>query len=78
VVASVDPGTEVARIVEEAGAGEAVAPDDPEAFTAALRRLLDAPGEARAMGEAGRRFVERWASPEAVARRCAALFAELA
>jgi colanic acid biosynthesis glycosyl transferase WcaI len=77
VVASVDPGTEVARTVERAGAGHAVPPDDPEAFTKAIRRLLDAPDEAAAMGEAGRRFVEHWASPAAVARHYADLFAEL-
>jgi colanic acid biosynthesis glycosyl transferase WcaI len=77
LVAAVDPGTEVARTVERAGAGIAVPPDDPEAFTKAVRRLLDAPAEARAMGESGRRFVERWASPEAVARQYASLFDEL-
>jgi colanic acid biosynthesis glycosyl transferase WcaI len=77
VVASVDAGTEVARTVEGAGAGLAVAPEDPEAFTKAIRRLLDAPDEAAAMGAAGRRFVEGWASPAAVARQYSALFHEL-
>ncbi len=52
VVASVDPGTEVARIVEQAGAGVAVPPDDPEAFTKAMRRLVAAPDE---LGPHGRR-----------------------
>lgn len=78
VVASVDPGTEVARTVVDAGAGLAVAPDDAEAFTKAIARLVAAPEEARAMGEAGRSFVERWASPAAVARSYEELFAELA
>ena len=77
VVASVDPGTEVARTVESAEAGLAVPPDDPEAFTKALARLIQAPGEARRMGESGRRFVERWASPAAVAEAYEALFDEL-
>ncbi len=77
IVASVDPGTEVARIVEAAGAGIAVGPDDAEVFTKAIRRLVDAPEEARAMGLAGRRFVEGWASPAAVAAAYEALFAEL-
>jgi colanic acid biosynthesis glycosyl transferase WcaI len=77
IVASVDPGTEVARTIERAGAGIAVPPDDREAFTKAIRRLLDAPGDAAAMGASGRRYVERWASPVAVARQYAALFAEL-
>jgi colanic acid biosynthesis glycosyl transferase WcaI len=77
IVASVDPGTEVARTVEEAGAGLAVPPDEPEAFTKALLRLIDEPAEARRMGEAGRRYVESWASPAAVAARYEELFAEL-
>ena len=45
VVASVDEGTEVARVVEKAGAGTAVPPDDPDAFTAALADLLYWPGD---------------------------------
>ena len=77
VVASVDEGTEVARVVEAAGAGVAVPPDDPDAFTAAVARLLDDPAGCRAMGRAGRAFVERWASPAAVAERYEELFAEL-
>ncbi|MFN8016817.1 MAG: hypothetical protein U0P45_01705 [Acidimicrobiales bacterium] len=77
MLASVDPGTEVARTVDEAGAGVAVPPDDPEAFTKALVRLLEEPDQARAMGEAGRRFVERWASPAGVAASYDALFREL-
>jgi colanic acid biosynthesis glycosyl transferase WcaI len=77
VVASVDEGTEVARVVERAGAGLAVPPDDPGAFTAAITKLLDGPEQARAMGAAGRAFVERWASPAAVAQRYEELFEEL-
>ncbi|HZA79673.1 MAG TPA: glycosyltransferase family 4 protein, partial [Acidimicrobiales bacterium] len=77
VLASVDEGTEVARVVEKAGAGVAVPPDDPEAFTAALTALLDDPDRARAIGAAGRAFVERWASPAAVAERYETLFEEL-
>ena len=77
VVASVDPGTEVARTVEAAGAGLAVVPDDPEAFTQALLRLIRDPDEAAAMGRAGRSFVEGWASPGAVAQAYEELFEEL-
>ena len=67
----------MARTVEQAGAGVAVPPDDPEAFTKAIVRLLDQPDEAAAMGAAGRRFVERWASPAAVAEAYEDLFVEL-
>jgi colanic acid biosynthesis glycosyl transferase WcaI len=77
VVASVDPGTEVARTVEAAQAGLAVPPEDPEAFTRAVRAVLADPLAAEAMGARGRQFVEEWASPAAVARRYAELFSEL-
>jgi colanic acid biosynthesis glycosyl transferase WcaI len=77
IVASVDPGTEVARAVGEAGAGLAVPPDDSEAFTKAVRRLLDDPAEAAAMGASGRAWVERWLSPAAVAERYDDLFSRL-
>ncbi len=77
IVASVDPGTEVDRTVAAAGAGIAVGPDDPEAFTKAIVALVQDRPAARAMGEAGRRFVEGWASPAAVATAYESLFAEL-
>jgi colanic acid biosynthesis glycosyl transferase WcaI len=77
VVASVDEGTEVARVVEGAGAGLAVPPDDPDAFAAALATLLADPERAQAMGRAGRAYVEAWASPAAIAERYEALFTEL-
>lgn len=77
VVASVDAGTEVGRTIEAAGAGVAVGPDDPEAFTKALVRALDDPDRLEAWGRAGRTFVERWASPAAVARAYEDLFEEL-
>jgi colanic acid biosynthesis glycosyl transferase WcaI len=77
IVASVDPGTEVARVVDRAGAGVAVPPDDPEAFTKAIGAMVAAPADAEAYGRAGRRFVEGWASPAAVALAYDALFREL-
>jgi colanic acid biosynthesis glycosyl transferase WcaI len=78
LLASVDEGSEIARVLGSSGAGVVVAPDDAEAFTKALRSLLDAPEETRRMGEAGRAWVEQWASPEAVARAYEELFEELA
>ena len=77
IVASVDPGSEVARIVEEAAAGVAVPPEDAEALTKAIRSLVESPATAREMGEKGRAFVERWASPAAVAGAYEELFVEL-
>ena len=77
VLASVDEGTEVARVVAAAGAGVAVAPDDPDAFCDALDALLADPLAAEAMGRRGRAFVEQWASPAAVAAAYEELFAGL-
>ncbi len=77
VVAAIDPGTEVPRMLAESGAGVAVAPDDPEAFIDALRGMLADPAHAAEMGANGRRWVESAASPAAVAAAYAALFREL-
>ncbi|HEX2057553.1 MAG TPA: glycosyltransferase family 4 protein [Actinomycetota bacterium] len=78
LIASVDVGSEVARVVEQSGAGMAVPPDDAEAFTKAVRRLAESPAERAAMGEAGRRWIEQWASPARVAEAYEELFVSLA
>ncbi len=67
VVAAIDAGTEVPRILAASGAGVAVAPDEPEPFVAALRELLDDRERAGTMGRAGRAWVTGAASPAAVA-----------
>jgi colanic acid biosynthesis glycosyl transferase WcaI len=77
VLASVDSGTEVERLVNAASAGFAVPPDDPEAFLAGLRRLLADRDGRGAMGERGRSYVESWASPAAVGQAYHDLFSEL-
>ncbi|MDY7105232.1 MAG: glycosyltransferase family 4 protein [Actinomycetota bacterium] len=77
VVASVDEGTEVANVVERAGAGLCVPPETVEPFVAAVTRLVDGPDERERLGAAGRSFVEGWASPAAVAASYEELFAEL-
>ena len=67
VLAAIDPGTEVPRMIAASGGGVAVPPDDLEAFCAALSDLLADRDAAAAMGAAGRRWVEGAASPAAVA-----------
>jgi colanic acid biosynthesis glycosyl transferase WcaI len=67
VLAAIDPGTEVPRMLASSGGGVAVAPDDPAAFEAALGALLADLPVARAMGAAGREWVLGAASPAAVA-----------
>lgn len=78
LVASVDAGTEVAKIVEKSGAGIAVEPEDPAAFIGAISSLVASSHKRAEMGRAGRAFVEQWASPAAVAEAYEQLFAELA
>jgi colanic acid biosynthesis glycosyl transferase WcaI len=77
LLAAIDEGTEVARVVAAARCGRAVPPDDPDAFTGALVALLDDPDEREAMGARGRAWVERWVSPAAVALAYEELFEEV-
>ncbi|MEO8267849.1 MAG: glycosyltransferase family 4 protein [Ilumatobacteraceae bacterium] len=77
VLASIDAGTEVPRILAESGGGVCVPPDDPEALREALQRLAGDLAGRDAMGAAGRRWVESAASPAAVARAYADLIVEL-
>jgi colanic acid biosynthesis glycosyl transferase WcaI len=77
LIASVDAGSEITRLIERSGAGLSVPPEDGEALTKAIRRLLDSPDEAATMGAAGRTFVEGWASPAAVAEAYEKLFLSL-
>ncbi|MBJ31388.1 MAG: glycosyltransferase WbuB [Acidimicrobiaceae bacterium] len=78
VVASIDEGSEVARVIDEAGAGLSVPPDDVDALVAAIERLVGDPAGRRAMGERGRRWAEAWRSPDSVAGTYSDLVAELA
>ena len=66
IVASIDAGTEIPRLLDAAGAGLAVDPDDLDAFIGAIRQLLADPAAMTAMGERGRRWVVDHASPAAV------------
>jgi colanic acid biosynthesis glycosyl transferase WcaI len=59
VIAAIDPGTAIPRILAESGAGIAVEPDSPDEFAAAVSALVDDRGRREAMGTAGRAWVER-------------------
>lgn len=69
ILASIDPDTEVPRLLAESGAGVVVPPDDPDAFVEGVRSLLARPESLLEMGRRGRDFVESSASPRAVAER---------
>jgi colanic acid biosynthesis glycosyl transferase WcaI len=77
IVAAIDPGTEIPRLLGQSGAGVAVLPDDVEAFVDAVSQLVDDPAGAGAMGRAGRAFVEHSMSPAAVGAEYERLVAEL-
>lgn len=74
ILAAIDPGTEVPRILAASGAGIAVVPDDESAFVDALGAMVADPEALRAMGLAGRQWVVRHVSPAAVAARYESLF----
>ena len=77
VLASVDPGTEVDRVISGVGAGEAVPAGDVDAFCAAVESWVDDAARRSVAGAAGRRFAESWLSADAVAGEYSALFVEL-
>ncbi len=77
VLASIDTGSEVASVVEQADCGVSVPPEDTEAFCTALAKMLDQPEELAAMGQRGRTFVETWLTPAVQAERYEDLFLKL-
>jgi colanic acid biosynthesis glycosyl transferase WcaI len=77
VVAAIDSGTAIPRLLAESGAGVSVAPDDPAEFIAAVARLVADAGLRAAMGAAGRRWVEHAATPSSVAATYESLIREL-
>jgi colanic acid biosynthesis glycosyl transferase WcaI len=68
VIAAIDPGTEVTRLIDGAKCGHTVLPDDSVLFIEALRSMLADSNEIRQMGERARQFVEQVASPASVAQ----------
>ena len=77
VLASVDPGTEVQRVLERSGAGRAVAAGDVSGFVDALTELVADRKLLEESGAAARRFAESWLSAAAVAGAYTDLFEEL-
>jgi len=77
IVAAVDAGTEVTRLVDGARSGLVVPPDETESFIAAIDRLVSDRDVRRDMGQRARAFVESQASPRAVAERYANLVHEI-
>jgi len=74
VVASAVGG--IVEVVEDGKTGILLPPSRPDELAAAIRRLLDDPAQARAMGQAGRRRVEEKFSWASVAERTEGVYAE--
>ena len=68
VVAAVDADSAIHRLVGESQAGLWVAPGDVDALITGVRGILADPHRAREMGEQGRAWVAKHATPDAVAR----------
>ncbi len=47
------------ELLQEAGAGIAILPEDPRSLAEAIAKMMDNPRLCRDLGAAGRRFVER-------------------
>jgi starch synthase len=64
----------ILEVVEDGKTGLLVPPARPDELAAAIRKLLDDPARARAMGQAGRRRVEDHFSWASVAERTEAVY----
>jgi len=74
VLAAIDEGSEIPRILAESGAGLSVPPDNERAFIAALTTLCNDQNLRESMGAKGRAWVEQHASPAAVAAAYEAIY----
>ena len=66
-IASVDPETELSRVLSETKAGIAVKPEEVEEFIAAIERLIDNSAERTEMGTMGRLWIEKQPTAKIVA-----------
>ncbi len=77
VIASIDPETEVSKILSENQAGITVEPEESEEFIAAIERLVNNQNERVKMGAAGRTWVEKQPTAKMVAESYMNLFTSL-
>jgi colanic acid biosynthesis glycosyl transferase WcaI len=77
VIVSADPGSELEWVVEVSGAGTVVRPDEPDAYTRAVRAAFENRHQLGEQGARGRAWVEHEYSKEAVGRKYDALITAL-
>lgn len=78
VVAAIDPGTDVPRMLEASGAGISTPPDDADALVGAVEALLADPAARAEMGEKARAWAVANVSLAAVGEAYLDLISELA
>jgi colanic acid biosynthesis glycosyl transferase WcaI len=78
VLAVVDPGSEVSRVVQLASAGWVVDSAEPDAFPAAVAEILGQPAQLQARGAAAEAFAEEHFSRSGFAARFESVLDELA
>lgn len=76
-IASADADSELSWVVEQAGCGWAIPPDDPQALAIAIEQAYRVQKDLPAMGARGRNYVLAHHSRQAVARQYEALIREL-
>lgn len=76
VIASAAGG--IVDVIRDRETGYLVPPADADALATAIARVMDHPAEARALGEAGRAYVEREFSWPVIIERLAALYRRVA
>jgi colanic acid biosynthesis glycosyl transferase WcaI len=78
MIAAVDPGSEIWRMVQTAGAGLCVLPEDPATLAEAIVELCDSPERRRVMGECGRAYVVHHHAKSELAGRYGAILEAVA
>lgn len=78
MLASAEPGSDLAQLVRTTGCGLVVDPEDVDGLEAAVRRLWADPAGREAMGQAGRRWAEAEYSWDAIAARYESLLRRVA
>jgi colanic acid biosynthesis glycosyl transferase WcaI len=78
ILASVDAASDIAALIETAGCGICLPPEDPAALAEAILTLRDDPERRRAMGARGRAMVCQHFTPDTVAQQYDALLCGLA
>jgi len=74
LIASVDPNSETAQTIHNAGCGICVEPEDAQALADGIRTLYNDRARARSMGKDGRKYVEKNYTRTIVAERYQTVF----